>query len=138
MRKVYFLTLIIVALMAIMYSDNLINIMPNVDKGMQTYCTYYDYDAIPCGKFYISSNEDYRHISFGESISIDHFNLTQFLQYNDIDIIATEYVDGVPIYLMYAPKLHKYRINNGKKYNLQVAIRDGISKIGYPAIFDSF
>ncbi|MBE5735388.1 MAG: hypothetical protein E7361_02965 [Clostridiales bacterium] len=140
MRKLIVLSVLLFIVFSTMYSDNLIDRL-NIGYsycGKEVYCTYYDTAGIPCGDYYITKDNKYRQISFGESITIDGFDIEQFLLSNSAKVIALDYVEDISIYLVYSANLNRYKILNGEKYNLQIACKEDFAKIGYPAIFDSF
>ena len=102
------------------------------------YCTYMP-SNIKCGKIYITDKN--QQINFGESVVIsDRIDFDQFVKNNELIVISLEKIEdiNIDVYLLYSKYLPKYRIVNNKKYNLQVCLTQSSTKIGYPAIFDSF
>ncbi len=136
MRKIVLLIAVVIFGMTIMYGDNLVSVCDNWDTEM--YCTYLDSSGIECGDYYISSNDISRHIAFGESVVVSHFDIYSFIQELSASVIRIDYIDDMPVYLLYTADLGRYKTIGGEKYNLQIAVNDSYAKIGYPAIFDSF
>lgn len=106
------------------------------DVVREVTCTYMPSDT-QCGNFYISKNLD--SLTFGQSLVVNgDIDIDKFVQDNKLQIVVTEVIDGHEVYLMYSKILPCYRVVNNQLYNIQLSTIGEKTKIGYPAIFDSF
>lgn len=76
----------------------------------------------------------------GQTIAIrkEQFNLQTFLQDMSAKIVHTSSVSSVTSYYCYSNKIKSYKIVNGVKVNLHVAIQKDSVKVGSPIIYGSF
>lgn len=104
-------------------------------------CSYFDISEIQCGNFYVVHNNTTSILNFGESIILqEELDVSKCLENNNCELISQDYLEeqDLTFYLLYDSNLPKYKVIDNKKYNLQIAVKNNYTKIGYPAIFDSF
>ena len=110
-----------------------------VDAGFYSYINQQGTDI---GYMYILDSDNWHCFDIGEYICIESasFDIDEFIVCNNLVVVSVDNVvaDGVILYVLYSDALPQYRILDGKKYNMQVAVRNDVIKLGYPAIFDSF
>ena len=120
------------------YLDYVVN-NNTIEKGEYSYV---EGVGIKCGKLHIIQNSTNYLFGFGEYVVINesYIDIEKMIEEYEMDVIEVEYLEDLNLktYLLYCPKLPKFRISNNRKFNLQICQSKFLVKIGYPAIFDSF
>ena len=95
-------------------------------------------NCIDLGFCYINSNP-VRNCVIGESITIENCEVSTALEKLNARVIKTEFLDdGATIIYAFTSLIDEKVDVFGKNVNLQIAIRDNITKIGWPLILGSF
>lgn len=106
---------------------------------------YITYSSIPASESSISLG--FCHLNYnakssstiGESITISDFEISSAIKTLKANIIKSEYLgNGTTVIYAYSPLINTYVSLENKKVNLQIALTDNKTTIGWPLILGSF
>ena len=106
---------------------------------------YITYSSIPESESSISlgfchlNNNTKSSSTIGESITISDFEISSAIKTLKANIIKSEYLgNGTTVIYAYSPLINTYVSLENKKVNLQIALTDNKTTIGWPLILGSF
>lgn len=115
----------------------------NFSCSIATYSNlaFTDFDTIGDLKIY-NLGSDYKGVDESDDfiskiVSCDYSSFINSNYFETVPCVLTEKFDGIVFKYLYDYRLPKILTLDGVGFNLQVAISNGVVKIGYPCIVDS-
>jgi len=138
MKKIIVFVLLITILF---YAKNNSNNFSLLNYFSGEYCAYSTQESENCislGFCNISQTKDDASYVIGESIKIKNLEINTALKTLKAKVVKTEHLNNITIIYAYTPLINTSLIEKNKQINLQIAINNEYTTIGWPLILGSF
>ena len=95
-------------------------------------------NGINLGFCNLSTTKAKQNTIIGESMQVENLEISTAIKSLKAKVVKTEYLNNQTIIYAFTPLIKTNIILNNKKVNIQIAIKNNISTIGWPLILGSF